>query len=464
MAYPDYMLLTLSSPAKHNLDYKSTHDFAAQRTISISSVLSTPPPERNLTSNYFSPAKILGSISSSTSRMTTPHRGLPPPAPLTLPDPSRLPPPLPGQSHSNLPAPPPQWHGMEESMRNWLHTKAEEERRRQEEEKTQQEQLRLEQKKIEQNMLQESIRCGVPPNSLPMLFLALAGAGAAGVGAEVFQQYIAQFTAQTQHMQPASPETGRDRIITQSQSGAYPGPQSVPPTPIGGQYASFAGTRAGTVSGPPSAQRAHFAGGLPRLATESAAGVPSGSQQSSQQQEPQTQISFHHWQPPTSHPDASAGVTHQTPTAQTDYASSPKKRKATGSHQPAPPPSSSLRYSESRSPRATTGHSRQRSDLSARGAPLPHLDERLVRPRAETIATEHSSATDTARWQPHHYHPSSHLQHQPHKLEPTIENPGYGAYDDPSRRPPQIAPGSATRLQTGDERPRSRDDIEMGER
>jgi hypothetical protein len=147
----------------------------------------------------------------------------------------------------------------------------------------------------------------------------------------------------------------------------------------------------------------------------------------------------------------------------TDYASSPKKRKAPGGHQPVPPPSSSLRYSETRSPRATVGHSRQRSDLSSRGATLPHPDERLVRPRAETIATEHSSAAETARWQPHHYQPSPHHPHGSHKLEPSSESASYATYDDPSRRSSQVIPGSAARTPQ-DDRPRSKDDIEMSER
>ena len=61
-----------------------------------------------------------------------------------------------------------------------------------------------------------------------------------------------------------------------------------------------------------------------------------------------------------------------------DHTSSPKKRKATGPHQPAPPPTSQPQYrsppfsqagsSVSNTPSSRRrGHSRQRSDLSARG-------------------------------------------------------------------------------------------------
>jgi hypothetical protein len=316
MAYPDQMLLAVTSPAKHSFDIKPPNDFSASHTPSIPSVLSTPPPERGLTSTYFPTAPPLAS--STATRMTTPHRGLPPPAPLTLPDPSRLPPPVPTQSHSNpnLPAPPPQWHGMEDSMRNWLATKAEEEKRKQEEERTQQEQLRLEQKKIERDMLTETIRYGVSPTLLPVLFLALAGAGAAGAGAEVLQQYIAQLTAQQQQQQ--YPESGRERAFSQSQQGGYSS-QSVPPTPVGGPFASFAGQRAGTGSGPPSARATHFGTTLPRAVAESGPGGSATGQQMPQQE--QQPILFHHWQPPTSQTEGPGGGNgHAASTTQTGNA------------------------------------------------------------------------------------------------------------------------------------------------
>ena len=64
--------------------------------------------------------------------MSTPHRGLPPPAAMTLPQPGQQPPPLGqpplSQPMGQLPAPPQQWQGAEESMRNWLHAKAEEDK------------------------------------------------------------------------------------------------------------------------------------------------------------------------------------------------------------------------------------------------------------------------------------------------------------------------------------------------
>jgi hypothetical protein len=451
------MLLAVTSPPKYSFDIKPPNDFSASRAPSIPSVLSTPPPERGLTSTYFSTAP--SAASSTAARMTTPHRGLPPPAPLTLPDPSRLPPPVPTQSHSNpnLPAPPPQWHGMEEPMRNWLATKAEEEKRKQEEERTQQEQLRLEQKKIEREMLSETIRYGVSPTLLPVLFLALAGAGAAGAGAEMLQQYIAQLTSP----QAQYPETGRERAYSQSQQGGYSS-QSVPPTPVGGPFASFAGARAGTGSGPPSARATHFGTTLPRAVAESGPAGPGSSQQIPQQE--QQPILFHHWQPPSSQVDGTGGNGQGASTSQTDYASSPKKRKAPGAHQPVPPPSSALRYSESTSHRRTTGHTRQRSDVSARGAPLPPSEERITRPRAETIATEHSSSANSPQWQQHRYPQPPQLQ-AARPPEAPSENASFPNYEPPSRRPSQHASsGSAARTPVSEEHARSREDVEMSER
>jgi len=307
MAFSDHMLLAFPSPAQHSFEARSSHDFAVQRNTSVPSLLSTPPPERSTTIGYFGTSLPQGGQASA-SKMTTPHRSLPPPAPLTLPDPSRLPPSGSGQSQhqqhsqqhsqqqphsqsqSNLPAPPPSWPGMEDAMRNWLATKAEEERRRQEEERTRQESLRLEQKKIEQSMLLEVIRNQIPPHLIPMIFFALGSAGASGASSEMLQQSIAQLASQ-QSMQPPSPGASRDR-----QTGYQPG-QSVPPTPLGGPYSTL-GSRGGISSGPPSAQRSHFSNVLPRLATAEGSG-PSSSHTAQQLQE-QAPILFHHWQPPTS--------------------------------------------------------------------------------------------------------------------------------------------------------------------
>ena len=67
-------------------------------------------------------------------------------------------------------------------MRHWLSTKAEEERtkqeeekRRQEEERTRQESFRLEQRLVEQSMLRDSMKGGIPPQMIPVIFAVVTG-------------------------------------------------------------------------------------------------------------------------------------------------------------------------------------------------------------------------------------------------------------------------------------------------
>ncbi|KAK5160264.1 hypothetical protein LTR16_012354, partial [Cryomyces antarcticus] len=105
---------------------------------------------------------------------------------MTLPDPNRGQPPLP-QPMGPMPAPPSQWQGAEESMRNWLVAKSEEDKRKQEEEKTRQEGLRLEQRKIEQSMLRDSMQGGVPPQLLPIMFAGMGGANLTNLSVEWLQ-------------------------------------------------------------------------------------------------------------------------------------------------------------------------------------------------------------------------------------------------------------------------------------
>ncbi|KAK7513036.1 hypothetical protein IWZ03DRAFT_408459 [Phyllosticta citriasiana] len=270
--------------------------------------------------------------------MSSSHRGLPPPAAMTLPDPSRPPPPPPPPmpaSMNQMPAPPSQWQGAEESMRNWLAAKVEEDRRRQEEEKTRQESLRLEQRKIEQSMLRESIQGGVPPHLVPMIFAGIGGAGVASANLEWLQQYVAQLQAQQQQavaQAQGSPDLRREqRLITPAQPGVYgqappavPGPPALPgqavagPAQPSGPFSASAYTpgsmspasRARAIQGYPTGPKLPPHSQLPRLTTNEmqiqpppAAPVNLSTIQQSQQQEPQTSSSpsiyFHHWVPPT---------------------------------------------------------------------------------------------------------------------------------------------------------------------
>lgn len=73
--------------------------------------------------------------------------------------------------------PPPGFSDNPEHMQHWLQAKAEDDRRSQEEEKTRQEALKLEQRKIEQAILADSLRSGVPPHMLPFLFASMNGNG-----------------------------------------------------------------------------------------------------------------------------------------------------------------------------------------------------------------------------------------------------------------------------------------------
>jgi hypothetical protein len=210
-------------------------------------------------------------------------------------------------------------------MRNWLVTKAEEEKRKQEEEKTRQEGLRLEQRKIEQSMLQESIRNGVPPPLVPIIFAGIGGHNLAGISLDWLQQYSAQLQAAQQQIaaqsQPqTSPDIRRDsRLLGQTQQpafGAPPPPGQPPPA----QYGSYApgvmspSTRtrqpSGGAVGPTSAPRPPLQNVLPRLTTNemqiqsipSAQGVQAGQSYGGQQEQTASSpsIYFHHWVPPTS--------------------------------------------------------------------------------------------------------------------------------------------------------------------
>ncbi|KAF2011997.1 hypothetical protein BU24DRAFT_267501 [Aaosphaeria arxii CBS 175.79] len=357
--------------------------------------------------------------------MGTPHRGLPPPSAMTLPDPGRGPPPI-SSSLGSLPPAPSQYQSGEDGMRNWLAAKAEEDKRKQEEEKTRQESLRLEQRKIEQSMLRESMQGGIPPQLVPMIFAGLGGGTLASLSAEWLQQYTAQLQQQQQQQQQQqppqqlqqSPDARRDqRLIGQVQSGAYgavpPTPQAVlPPTsvlpgqplPPQPQHAAFSTNSyasSGTLS--PRARAAQTTG-HPPVATSNVQQVQS---QSTQQEQASPSIYFHHWVPPSSQgeksssgnpPPTPSGKYKASPSSTTrqralshasdlEYTSSPKKRKNQSGHPPPPPPTSApqpytspsfshISTSSTSTPGGRGGHARARSDASTRGADSGSLSRR----------------------------------------------------------------------------------------
>jgi hypothetical protein len=408
------MLLTLSNPVKPDFDYKPhaySPPFLPSKVARFSPKLDRgfPPSQAN----------------HSSFAMSTPHRGLPPPSAMTLPDPGRgqssMPTPL-----GALPPAPSQWQGAEDSMKNWLAAKTEEERRKQEEERTRQESLKLEQRKIEQSMLRESIQGGVPPHLVPIIFAGIGGGNLANLSAEWIQQYTATVQAAHQQVQiqaqsQTSPDMRRDSrmigqppYVGQSSQSVLPPTSVLPgqplpsqpqqaPAPYGGMMSPRA--RASTVIGAPtSAPRPNTQSQLPRLSTnemqiQHPPSASSGSQQgqSGQQEQSSPSIYFHHWVPPSSAsqeksssgnpPGTPSGKYKASPTnlprqratshaSDLEHTSSPKKRKAQGPHPPPPPPTSapqshtspSFSYvSSSATSTPRRGHARGRSDASARG-------------------------------------------------------------------------------------------------
>lgn len=356
LCFPLEMLLTIKQPAYQS--YKSFHDYTPP-TPPSSSRFSPVVAGLLPASNRSVPA--LPAPQSTTEHMSTPHRGLPLPAAMTLPQPTpqQQPPPPIGQPPlsqplGQLPAPPQQWQGAEESMRNWLHAKAEEDKRKQEEEKTRQESLRLEQRKIEQEMLRTSLGGGIPPYMIPMVFAGMGGGNLPNASLEWAQHYMAQAHHLQQQQQAQPPQQQQQLLPSQSYASPeqlqrgdsrvqpYPGqeqpaPVMLPSTPAGPQSsqqsASFvpgyqlSPTSASQqiIPGQGATSRQPQASHLPRLntgemliqPTAAGPGMQSGHplQQAptAQQPEPSPSIYFHHWQPPTSQAGTSSSNQPTTP-------------------------------------------------------------------------------------------------------------------------------------------------------
>ncbi|OJD24781.1 hypothetical protein ACJ73_03855 [Blastomyces percursus] len=167
--------------------------------------------------------------------MDSSSRNLPPMAVTLAPSERDLPAMGPiSTSMSHLPAPPSQWQNTDESMRQWLQTKAEEDRRKQEEERTRQECYRLDQRKIEQAMLRESLKAGVPPYMVPLIFANMGG----GCNLQWTQQLISQMHgSSTQTLipshampqpQPQQYSPPQHQQQQQQQQHATPTPQPTP--------------------------------------------------------------------------------------------------------------------------------------------------------------------------------------------------------------------------------------------
>ncbi|KAF2272177.1 uncharacterized protein EI97DRAFT_453203 [Westerdykella ornata] len=417
------MLLTLPKTAKSEFETK-THAYS--------------PIFPSASSARYSPQLKGGPFSSvpagAPTTMAAPLRGLPHPL-TSLPAPTQ---PTHQQGSSGPPPPStPHWQtsqtpNVESNTKDWFLAKAEEDRRKQEEEKTRQGELKLEQRKIERSMLQESLQGGVPPHLVPLIFAGIGGGNVSNWTMDLIQQYAAQLqvTQQQQQGQQHAPPTAQSPTASRRhiepgtyvlssapQQAAPPPPSSVLPTqPLQGQphHGVFSSAYPGgsvplpghavapmpAPPPPPSSQ-------LPKLATNEMSIQPPPTAPSSVQQtqsaqpaqQEESSLYFYHWVPPSSQQEkSSSGNAPATPSgkykasasfpprarAATDasdanYASSPKKRKAEGGH-PAPPvPTSapqthtSPSYSQVSSSSTSTpqrGHARGHSDASTRGDTL----------------------------------------------------------------------------------------------
>ncbi|KAH0839131.1 hypothetical protein AYO21_04724 [Fonsecaea monophora] len=417
------MLLSLAPPNHmQQNDVKPPHDYPIYPKPTPSRY-SPPPSPRNL------PPFL------EDSRMNNSHRGLPP-LPTGLPGALSLPPPERGHSTApplgHLPAPPSQWAGQDESMRSWLHAKAEEDRRKQEEERTRQEGLRLDQRRIEQDMLRESLQGGIPPPMVPLIFAGIGGGSLPAHTLEWAQQYLASLTIQNQQQQQQiqaqqqqlhqqqlqqqqqqqqqqqmSPDIHRDRMIQSNPYAAHQPLQAPPPlsqAPATVQASQSRSSISGPVTATPTAlSRLNTTDFVPGSLTSQPNRPPV--HQMPQAQTPAAEqpsgpgLFFHHWTPPNptsssagnQPPTPSGKSTHGSPFSQhagshlrSEYQNSPKKRKTASGHAvPVPPTSQPSDPSQPRSSRSSreremspghrnraTQHSRQDSDASSRDQEL----------------------------------------------------------------------------------------------
>ncbi|KAH8899570.1 hypothetical protein GQ53DRAFT_741725 [Thozetella sp. PMI_491] len=318
-------MLTINKPTQYG--YRSVYDLPTPPSAS------RPSPPLIFQESAQKPLPSIPHAGSPTNQpMSAPHRGLPPPAAMTLaqpppgsavPQPSGPPPgavahshPVQSQGFGLFPAAP-SWH-QEESMRTWLNAKAEEEKRRQEEEKTRQEGFRLEQRKMEHDILRTSLQGGIPPPMVPVVFAGMSGGVLPQAALEWAQQYLYSQAPHSQQpaLLPPGP-TSPDHQRRDSQAPAfpqYPGSSGIPSTPgsAQGPPSAYISGYPGSPTRPrgqsmPGQQLGRQSGNMPNINTsvpEGQRGIPPAHPgiSSAQQQEPQPSpgIYFHHWQPPSS--------------------------------------------------------------------------------------------------------------------------------------------------------------------
>ncbi|KAL4935419.1 hypothetical protein BDV06DRAFT_129036 [Aspergillus oleicola] len=295
-------------------------------------------------------------------------------------------------TNQQLPPPPSQWQGSDDAMHHWLRAKAEEDRRKQEEEKTRQETLRLEQRRVEQSMLRDSLMAGIPPHIIPLIFAGICQNELAQPVLELVQQYLAQAPGPRgpssnapqapSHSQSQSASHSRQpsmHIRRDSRSGppssyapsaqhVVPPPppnillsQNAPPT-ISAPSTPQAPGRRPLPTNLPESRGAnppwinHVAGGqsgqinmgsVQYAPGSSVPGAQAPRRPGSQSRRSPPSLYFHHWVPPAQSQSAGtsgkaqqeSSVSSGNPRRSEHHVSPGRKRKAPGPHQPPPAPS-----------------------------------------------------------------------------------------------------------------------------
>ncbi|PWY80291.1 hypothetical protein BO94DRAFT_470831 [Aspergillus sclerotioniger CBS 115572] len=418
------MLLTLKPPSQNGV--KGPHEYSIVRQ-SVPTPRSSPPPVPDL------PAATAPSRPSTDRSMDSSRSGLPPPASLTLPPPSvgfanvtR------GPMNQPLPPPPGQWQTSDESMRQWLQAKAEEDRRKQEEEKTRQETLRLEQRRVEQSMLRDSLQAGVPPQMIPLIFAGISPGGLPPSILELTQQFLVQASGargsapQMPVLSHAHPHVQRRSThVRQDSRTVPPNPYVAPPAhhptvPPPGVLLSQPLHAVGASPTPQPLGRPSLGNGpadprfpvpaIPRMNHRESqlqpppsinlsnlhyapgSSIPStqplpGKLESSTRQSPPS-LYFHHWVPPAQPPgNAPPGRARQEspgpvqePRRLEIHNSPGRKRKAPGPHHPAPLPSSRIPEFFPSSSQTSRQGSPAPGDHPQQATPPTHSHRALPRP------------------------------------------------------------------------------------
>ncbi|KAB8273527.1 hypothetical protein BDV30DRAFT_210413 [Aspergillus minisclerotigenes] len=393
------MLLTLKPSTQNGI--KGSHDYAIVRQ-SIPTPRSSPPSAPDPAA-----AIVTSKRPSVDHSMESSRGGLPPPSTLALPPPdvgfSSMNP-----ANQSLPRPAAQRQNADDTSQYW-HAKAEEDRRRQEEERTHQESLRLEQRKIEQSMLRDSLQAGVPPHMIPLIFAGISQNGVPQSVIEWAQQHMTQAPAGPRAPPPSAPALShpsqRRSLHARGESRSIPpGPYAAPPPQHVIPPPGILLSQPLPPSGPPPAPQPLGRSPLPNGPADPRGPPmprPNPGEPLTQQQPPinlsnvhyapgssiphvqhvgskpdshhrqSPSLYFHHWVPPNqSHPNTPSGrIRQESPFAsqvsrRPENISPPgRKRKATGPHQPAPFPLSR--------PSETIPGAYQ---ISRPSSPVPHAD------------------------------------------------------------------------------------------